>query len=184
MKTRNFYTSEHLGQYSSIKEIGRKIHNTKPFQQLIIKLSIFLLLYLLKLKLLSNADKASGNWKHQEPHITDKKINKWCSHKQHLNSVFKLKFKSYKNLRCEVSKIIFKVVYTADSLQLDLLSLTKEGSGLMTSLGSVEWLCKEIKTSLPLHYRSSNSYHSNKLVRKWITGSRKLKEILFFRVTI
>ena len=107
MKTRNFYTSEHLGQYSSIKEIGRKIHNTKPFQQLIIKLSIFLLLYLLKLKLLSNADKASGNWKHQEPHITDKKINKWCSHKQHSNSVFKLKFKSYKNLRCEVSKIIF-----------------------------------------------------------------------------
>ena len=60
---------------------------------------------------------------------------------------------------------IFQVVYTADSLQLDLLSLTKEGSGLMTSLGTMEWACKEIKTSLPLHYRSSNSYHSNKLVK-------------------
>ena len=60
---------------------------------------------------------------------------------------------------------IFQVVYTADSLQLDLLSLTKEGSGLMTSLGTMEWACKEIKASLPLHYRSSNSYHSNKLVK-------------------
>ena len=56
-------------------------------------------------------------------------------------------------------------MYTADSLTLDLLSLTKEGSGLMTNLGSVEWLCKDIKSSLPLHYRSSNSYHSNKLVK-------------------
>ena len=122
---------------------------------------------MLKLKLLSNADKASGNRKHQEPHIADKKINKWCSHKQHFKLFnFKLKFNTYENQRCEFSKTIFQVVYTADSLQLDLLSLTKEGSGLMTSLGSVEWLCKEIKTSLPLHYRSSNSYHSNKLVKK------------------
>ena len=35
----------------------------------------------------------------------------------------------------------------------------------MTSLGTMEWACKEIKASLPLHYRSSNSYHSNKLVK-------------------
>ena len=56
-------------------------------------------------------------------------------------------------------------MYTADSLQLDLLRMTKEGSGLMTSLGTMEWACKEIKASLPLHYRSSNSYHSNKLVK-------------------
>ena len=37
----NFYKSEHLGQYLSIKEIGRNIHNTEPFKRLIKKLFIF-----------------------------------------------------------------------------------------------------------------------------------------------
>ena len=55
------------------------------------------------------------------------------------------------------------VLYTTDSLSLNLLSLAQEGSSLMTELGEVEWSCQDQASSQPLPFRSSSSYHNNNL---------------------
>jgi len=56
-----------------------------------------------------------------------------------------------------------KVVYTADSVILDLLALAKEGNPLMSTLGKMEWACQDIGTSHPLPYRSGGAYQSGNL---------------------
>ena len=55
------------------------------------------------------------------------------------------------------------VLYTTDTLSLDLLSLAQEGNSLMTQLGEVEWTCQDQASSHPLPFRSSSSYHNNQL---------------------
>ena len=53
------------------------------------------------------------------------------------------------------------VLYTTDTLRLDLLSLAQEGNSLMSQLGSVEWRCEDQASSHPLPFRSSSSYQNN-----------------------
>ena len=55
------------------------------------------------------------------------------------------------------------VLYTTDTLSLDLLSLAQEGNSLMTQLGEVEWSCQDQDSSQPLPFRSSSCYHNNHL---------------------
>ena len=55
------------------------------------------------------------------------------------------------------------VLYTTDTLSLDLLSLAQEGSSLMSQLGEVEWSCQDQAASHPLAFRSGSGYHNNNL---------------------
>ena len=55
------------------------------------------------------------------------------------------------------------VLYTTDTLRLDLLKLAEEGSSLMSVAGDLEWSCQDVHTSQPLPFRSSSPYQSNSL---------------------
>ena len=55
------------------------------------------------------------------------------------------------------------VLYTTDTLRLDLLKLAEEGSSLMSVAGDLEWSCQDVHTSQPLPFRSSSPYQSSSL---------------------
>ena len=55
------------------------------------------------------------------------------------------------------------VLYTTDTLRLDLLSLAQEGNSLMSQVGEVEWTCRDQGASQPLPFRSSSSYQNSNL---------------------
>ena len=77
------------------------------------------------------------------------------------------------------------MVYSTDTLKLDLLGLTKDGSPLMSSLGAIEWECQDIRTSHPLPFRSGAPFHTNNLVslteqQSFTDRERKGAELGFF----
>lgn len=66
------------------------------------------------------------------------------------------------NLRsvCRTSKnfaLPLQVVYEADSVRLDLLSLAQAGSGLLTTAGNIDFLCKDVSASSPLAFRAGHT---------------------------
>ena len=47
-----------------------------------------------------------------------------------------------------------QVVYTADSLTLDLLSLGRDGHDLVSVIGDVEWTCRDVGPGSPLAFKT------------------------------
>ena len=49
-------------------------------------------------------------------------------------------------------------MYTADSLTLDLLSLGRDGHGLISVIGDVEWKCRDVGPGSPLAFKTVSTH--------------------------
>lgn len=54
--------------------------------------------------------------------------------------------------------LALQVIFKADSLTMDLLRMVKQGHPLLSVVGDLEWVCRDIGPQSPLPYTADETY--------------------------